>query len=194
VLDLLIPSEARRKLLTRFLMHPEQEYYGAQLQALVGMHPNSVHRELGRLERAGLIIAREVGRTICYRANRASPVFEELRGLLLKTVGFADLLAGALAEQSGIRWAFIYGSVAEGNEREGSDLDLMIVGEADMDALERSVNAAERSLSRPVNHMVFTEAELRERLEQDNTFLRTVLERRKIMLVGDEDELRRALA
>lgn len=192
MLDLLIPSEARRKLLTRFLMHPQEEYYGAQLHRTLDMHPNSVHRELGRLERAGLVLSRRSGGQVYYRANQASAIYPELRLLVLKTAGLGEALADGLSKVDGVDWAFIYGSVARGDEGPGSDVDVMIVGEASAEDVEDVVNHLERQISRPVNHSVLRRSELVRRYQDGRSFTRGVIDGPKIMLLGDEDELRRA--
>ena len=191
MLALLIPSETRRKLLTRFLMHPQEEHYGAQLHRMLELHPNSVHRELRLLEQAGIITSRRAAGIVYYRANTGSPVFPELRGLILKTAGLGECIADSLQDLRGIAWAFVYGSVARGDEGPGSDVDLMVIGDVAAQEFEGTVNRLEEAIGRPVNHTVLTRAELRRRFEAGDGFVHGVLDGAKIMLLGDEDELRR---
>lgn len=192
VLALLIPSETRRKLLTRFLMHPQEEHYGAQLHRMLELHPNSVHRELKLLERAGIIISRRAGGIVYYRANTSSPVFPELRVLILKTAGLGECIADSLRDLRGIDWALVYGSVARGDEGPGSDVDLMVIGDVPAREVEDAVDRLEEAVGRPVNHTVLTRDELRRRCQARDGFVCGVLDGAKIMLLGDEDELRRA--
>ena len=190
MLDLLIPSEARRKLLTRFLMHPQEEYYGAELQRMLDLHPNSVHRELGLLERAGIVLSRRSGGQVYYRANQDCAIFPELRALVLKTAGLGESLAEGLRGVGGVQWAFVYGSVARGDEGPGSDVELMVVGEVSPAEVEGVVDHLERSIGRPVNHTVVRPSELAERYQAGEGFIREVIDGPKVMLLGDEDQLR----
>ncbi len=191
VIEQLITSHARVRVLGQLLLHPDEEYYGAQLERLLGLQPRSVHRELKLLAEAGIITSRQVGRTIVYRANRKCPIFPELHGMLLKTIGLGQSLARHLAEAEGIKWAFIYGSAARAEESASSDIDIMIIGSPDTDELEEALGQAERQIGRPINHSVFSEDEIRERLAADDTFVRGVLAGARIVLVGDDSELRR---
>ena len=83
-----------------------------------------------RLETVGLVTVRRVGNQKHYQANPATPIFEELCGIVAKTFGIADILRGALNTLlPNIDLAFIYGSVAKGTEHAASDIDLMVVGD-----------------------------------------------------------------
>ena len=198
MIEQLITSRARVKVLARLLLHPDEEYYGAQLERLLDLQPRSVHRELKLLEKAGVLASRRVGRTIVYRADRECPIFPELHGMLLKTVGLGEALGQCFAGARGIKWAFIYGSAANGAETAGSDVDLMIIGSVESetaeqslgDRLEEMLNEAEQRIGRPINHAVFSEEEIREMVAGKNAFVTGVLGGPKLMLVGDENELR----
>lgn len=190
VIEQLITSRARVKVLGQLLLHPDEEYYCAQLQRLLHLQLGSVHRELKLLEDAGVIVSRRVGRTIVYRANRECPIFPELHGMLLKTVGLGEALAQHLAEADGIKCAFIYGSAASGAETDRSDADLMVIGSVEGDRLEETLNEAEERIGRPINHSVFSEDEVRRRVAVGDTYVTGVLAGPRIMLIGDESELR----
>ena len=190
VIEQLITSHARVKVLGQLLLHPDEEYYCAQLQRLLDLQLGSVHRELKLLEEAGVITSRPVGRTIVYRANRECPIFPELHGMLLKTVGLGEALARHLAGAEGIKWAFIYGSAARAKEDAASDVDLMVIGSVQGDRLEETLNEAEERIRRPINHSVFSEEEVRRRAAAGEAYLAGVLDGPKIMLIGDERELR----
>jgi predicted nucleotidyltransferase len=115
-----------------------------------------------------------------------------LRGLLLKTAGVADVLREALAPlAAGISVAFVYGSVARGEERRASDVDLLVVGDASFAAVAQALAPAQRRLGREVNPTVFTPAEFRQKLTAGHHFLRSVTGREKLFLFGNEHDLRR---
>ena len=126
-----------------------------------------------------------------YQANASSPVFAELRGLVLKTVGLADVLRTALAPLAGqVEAAFVYGSVAKQQDTAQSDIDVLIVstplanlGYADVFA---ALDGAATQLARKVNPTLYTPADLAKRIENDNAFITKVLSQPKIWLMGDE--------
>ena len=96
-----------------------------------GTGSGAAQRELARLEHSGLIVARRIGNQKHYQANAESPLFAELRNIVLKTVGLAEPLREALKPvSSGIRAAFVYGSVAKAADRAASDIDLMVVSDS----------------------------------------------------------------
>src|SRR5205807_6684818 len=124
-------GKTQRQVLGLLFADPERSYFANEIVRLAGSGSGAVHRELAVLEAAGLVSATRVGNQKHYRANRASPIFEELRGIVVKTFGVADVLRGALAPLAAkIRSAFIYGSVAKGNDTATSDIDLMVISDA----------------------------------------------------------------
>lgn len=151
----------------------------------------AVQRELADLAAAGLLTVTARGHQKHYQANAAAPVFAELRGLVLKTFGLADVLREALAPvASKIQAAFVYGSIARQEDTLRSDVDLMIIsdslGYADVFG---AVEPASITLSRPVNPTVYSSAQFARRAEQDNAFIKRVLEQPKIWLIGTEESL-----
>jgi len=150
-----------------------------------------VQRELAGLSQAGLLTVSKQGNQKHYQANAASPVFAELRGLVLKTVGLADVLRAALEPLAGqIGAAFVYGSVARQQDTAHSDIDVMIVsptlGYADVfGALE----SASTTLLRKVNPTLYSAADVAKRIQNDNAFVTRVSQQPKIWLIGSEEQL-----
>lgn len=132
------------------------------------------------------------GHQVYFRANRDSPLFEELRGIVVKTFGVADVLRSSLAPLGKrIRAAFIYGSLARGDARPESDVDVMVVGDPAFADVAERLGPAETTLRRSVNPTVYPDLEFSEKAAAGNAFVATVLEQPKIFLIGDEGELRR---
>ena len=105
----------RRQVLALLLMHPEQSFHVREIARITGKPAGTLYRELSSLAEAGLLVRRPFGNQIHYRANPACPVYEELRGILRKTFGVADVLRDVLEPVSDqIEVAFVYGSVARG--------------------------------------------------------------------------------
>ena len=120
-------AKVQQRVLGVLFGNPLRSYYANEVIALARSGTGAVQRELGRLEASGLVTVRRVGNQKHYQANAGSPVFEELRALVLKTVGLADVLRAALAPMAkDIRAAFVYGSVAKRQDTATSDIDLMV--------------------------------------------------------------------
>ena len=184
-------SKGRQRVLGVLFGNPGRSFYANEVIALAGSGTGAVQRELIRLEATGLVTATRVGKQKHYQANAAAPVFEELRGLVLKTSGLADVLRAALAPLIGqIGAAFVYGSVAKKQDTATSDIDLMVVSNsltyADLfAALEDSANR----LGRKVNPTVYSPQELAKRRKQGNAFVTRVLAQPKIWLIGGERDI-----
>jgi len=156
----------------------------------LGKPPGTLLRELNALAEAGVLQRRRVGNQVHFQADAASPIYEDLRNILKKTVGVADVLREALAPlASKIRAAFVYGSLARGEERPGSDLDLMVVGEVAFADVVLALASAQETLRREVNPNVFPALEFSRRLSAGEPFLKRVLAERKIFVLGGENDL-----
>ena len=185
-------AKTQRRVLGLLFGNRDRSFFANEIVRLAESGIGAVHRELATLEAAGLVTAIRVGNQKHYQANRASPIFKELRGIVVKTFGVADVLREALAPLAvKIRAAFIYGSVAKGSDTAASDIDLMVVSDevsySDLFALAAE---AERRLGRKVNPTVYTPAELRQKLAAKNAFATRVLERPKAFVIGSENDLR----
>ena len=185
-------AKTQRRVLGLLFGNRDRSFFANEIVRLAESGIGAVHRELATLEAAGLVTAIRVGNQKHYQANRASPIFKELRGIVVKTFGVADVLREALAPLAvKIRAAFIYGSVAKGSDTAASDVDLMVVSDevsySDLFALAAE---AERRLGRKVNPTVYTPAELRQKLAAKNAFATRVLERPKVFVIGSENDLR----
>jgi predicted nucleotidyltransferase len=170
---------------------PDRSFYASELIRDAGTGSGAAQRELARLEDSGLIVARRIGNQKHYQANAKSPLFAELRNIVLKTVGLAEPLRDALKPvTSAIRAAFVYGSVARAADHSGSDIDLMVISDSltygeVFGALERAAKA----VGRPLNPTVYTVAEFSKRTREENTFVARVLNQPKVWIIGSEHDL-----
>ena len=189
--DALFPA-VRQRVLAVLFGSPDRSFYANELIALARSGSGAVQRELASLLAAGLITVRDQGNQKHYQANAASPVFAELRGLVLKTVGLADVLRAALAPLAGqITMAFVYGSVARREDTAASDVDVLIVSDAlGYAEVFGELESAAQTLGRTINPTLYTRAELARRRAQDNAFVTRVLDQPRIWLMGDEEVLR----
>ena len=171
-------------------LHPEASLHGREIARRTGLPAGTLTRELKRLADVGLLKRDRRGNQLIYSANRSSPIFSELAGILRKTSGLADVVAEALEPLSGrIDVAAIFGSVARGTETEGSDVDLLIIGSVDFGTIIDALHPAQQQLQREINPKVFAAAEWKSKLKAKNPFVLDVLANAKIFLIGDEHEL-----
>lgn len=149
-----------------------------------------MHRELKTLTEAGLLIRTTAGNQVRYQANRDCPIYEDLAAIFRKTTGLADVLRDALSPLSKrIRLAFIFGSVAVGTERSGSDVDVLVIGKAEFDEVVVALTRTRQRLRREVNPVVMSEVQFRNKLAHGERFVSRIVGEPKIFLVGDAGEL-----
>jgi predicted nucleotidyltransferase len=185
-------GKARRVVLGLLFSHPDEAFYTRQMARLLHLGLGALQRELQRLAAAGILLREAQGRQVYYRANKECPIYADLQGLLLKTVGLADVLRAALAGlEERITVAFIYGSLAKGTARTGSDVDVMVIGTVAFGEVVAALNPAQDTLRREVNPSVYPPDELRSRVLAGNHFLTTVLHEPKLFLIGDENDFER---
>lgn len=184
-------SKTQRQVLGLLFGNSARSYYAKEIVRHAGVGIGSVQRELEKLARVGLLTVTRIGNQKHYQANRRAPVYEELRGIVLKTFGLADALRKALTSFADrIDVAFIYGSVAKGTDTAGSDIDVMIVGRglfySEIAAL---LVEAEGQLGRTVNPTLYKPADFARKLAEDNAFLGRIVDQPKIFLIGSEDDI-----
>ena len=185
-------GRTRRNILALLFGRPDEAFYLRQVARETGAGVGAVQRELAGLTRAGLITRTPRGIQVFFQADRSSPVFSEIKSLMEKTTGLADVVRSALAELDArglVSFAFLYGSVATGTHGPSSDVDLMIIGDTKLLELIPAVREAQDRLGREINPTVYPVAELQDRLKARDHFISRVLERPKIMLIGTENEL-----
>ena len=188
--DLLFPNQYRRKVLGLLLMRPEQQIHLRELAREIGAAPGTLKKELDALCEAGLLRAERVGNQVRFCANTAHPVFPELQALIRKTIGLVDALRLSLAPLAGrIDAAFVFGSMASGTESAGSDIDLMVVGDAGFAEVVDATYEAQATLGREINPKVMSASEWQAKKAERNAFLQDVLNKPRIMLIGDADVL-----
>ena len=186
---LFTPVQAR--VLALVFGQPDRRFQSAELIRLVEGGTGAVHRQLARLAEAGLVTVTRVGNQKHYQANADSPVFHELHGLVVKTVGLVEPLRLALAPHaSRIRAALVYGSVAKGSDRAGSDIDLLILSDSMRhDEAFDAVAPAESILGRPVNPTLMSVKHWRAKRSSKGSFVARVAEAPHLFVIGSESDL-----
>jgi predicted nucleotidyltransferase len=182
-------TPVQQRVLGLLFGQPERRFQSAELIRLAGSGTGAVHRQLQRLEKAGLVTVARDGNQKYYAARRDAPVFPELHGLVVKTVGIVEPLRAAFASIADhIELAFVFGSVAKGSERAGSDIDLLVVTEKLAYAdVYSALTTAERTLGRAVNPTVFTPAEWNAKRRRHDSFAARVTAQPRLFVIGSDD-------
>ena len=180
-------TKTQQRVLGLLYGKPEQSYYLNEIVRLAAVGKGSVNRELDKLCAAGLLTVSRQGNQNHYQANANNPIFNELKAITQKTFGIVDIIKSALTPLlPQLNCAFIYGSVAQGTEHAGSDIDLMLVGD-DMSYSEvmELLAPAEKQLGRTINPTLYTVAEFTDRKNSHQPFITRVIEQPKLWLMGE---------
>jgi predicted nucleotidyltransferase len=186
-------TKTQQRVLAVLFGQAQRSFYANEVIKLAASGSGAVQRELARLEEAALVTVRRVGNQKHYQANHDAPIFAELRAIVLKTFGVADVLRATLQTLwPQIELAFVYGSLAKGGEHAGSDVDLMVVGTLQSNAqLLDTLLPAREQLGRVVNPTLYTRAEFAQRVHDGKSFMLRVLEQPKIFIKGAEHDITR---
>lgn len=183
-------GRTRGRVLGLLFGNSDQSYYVRQIAVAVGTKPGTIAPELGLLTDLGLLVSKRVGNQVFYRANQDSPVFPEIKTLVAKTVGVFHLLRSALKPLSDrIQLAFVYGSLAKQEETAQSDVDLMVVGQVELDEVLGRLQAVEQQIQRTINPNVYSSEDFKAKLVSGSHFVVSVVRGPKVFIVGDKDEL-----
>lgn len=185
-------SKARQRVVGLLYSHPDKDFYTNEIIRLTNIGSGAIQRELEKLSSMGLISSQFMGNQKRYKANQESPLFYELRSIVLKTFGLADILREALAPlRQRIQIAFIYGSIAKQSDNARSDVDIMIIGD-DLTYSDffKIVTETESKIDRKINPTFHTPHEWKQKIEEKNYFIANISRQSKIFLIGTEDALK----
>ena len=184
-------SKVQQRVLALIFGHSERSFYTSEIVRDVRSGTGAVIRELSRLERSGLVSFERIGNQKHYRANRRSPVFEELQSLVLKTVALTEPLRKSLEPYSDkIKAAFVFGSVAKGTDTAQSDIDLMVIGsELSLTDLYTALQNAESALQRKVSPLFLSPEEWRRKVSRKDSFIGKMSALPKVFIFGSETDI-----
>lgn len=188
--DLLFPNQYRRNVLALLLMKPQHWVHLRELARLTGASPGTLKKELDALLAAGLLKSQKVGNQTQFSANAEHPVYPELSGLIRKTIGLRDVLADALQPLGDlVKVVFVFGSMASANENSQSDVDVLVIGDVTFGQVVEALYDAQTTLAREINPKVMTQAEWQSKRDQGNTFVKELVSKPKLFIVGAEHDL-----
>jgi predicted nucleotidyltransferase len=187
----LFGSETLPRLLAELAAAPDRRFTASELEELVGASHDSLHRALQRGLATGLVGRERFGRQYVYQVDTTSPIFAEVKSLLSKLFGPAQILGRALSglRPPAVEAAFVFGSAARAQDTLSSDLDVFVIGDVSRFELAAQLGAAERELGREVNSMAYPRQDVERRLAAGDGFLREVFTGPKLMLAGREEDL-----
>lgn len=188
-MDLLFPAN-RQQVLAALLLAPGRSLHLRELARLAGSHAGTLAREVDKLTQAGLLLRSVQGNQTRYSANVQHPLFPELAAMFRKTHGVVPLLRAALQPLAGqLVLAFVFGSMASGQASAYSDVDLLLVGQADFVAVVQALYPLHEMLGREINPVIWSPQELAAKWQAGDAFARDVLAKPKLWIQGDAHEL-----
>jgi predicted nucleotidyltransferase len=183
-------SDYRRRILALLLLRPDEHYHVREISRLTGVPAGSLHRELQMLTAAGLLSRQAMGNQVRYRAERDCPIFSELAGIFRKTSGLADIIRTALLPLTpAITAAFIFGSVARGEEQATSDVDVCVIATASFTDVVMVLADMGQKLGREINPVVMPYEQFSAKLAAGEQFLTRIMSEQKIFLIGAGNDL-----
>lgn len=179
----------RTRILSALLLHPQDSWHVRELARQLDSLPGSVNRELIKLTEAGILTRQQIGNQVHYRANPTCPILDELTSLLRKTSGLADQISTALQPLSAqIECAFIFGSVARGEEQAFSDIDILALGDIGFNQIVAALHPLQTALRREINPVAYRTEDFRHKLASGNTWAREVASNPKLFVIGTADD------
>ncbi|HPL72688.1 MAG TPA: nucleotidyltransferase domain-containing protein [Candidatus Pacearchaeota archaeon] len=166
-------SKIRRDILFLFFLEKENSYYIRELERILGFSAGNIRRELIALKEEGIIDFVKKGNQSHYYLNKKSPIFNEIKSIISKTIGLEFKIKKCLEPITGIKEAFIFGSFAKEKEHSLSDIDLMIIGSVDEDILIPRISKTEELLGREINYHLISEDEWKKRKDKDS-FIKSI--------------------
>lgn len=183
-------KEYRLRVLNLLLLQPDCSYHVREIARLTGTLAGTLHKELSTLAEAGVLLKEPQGNQVYYRANTACPIYAELASILRKTSGVASILADQLRPLVDvIDVAFVFGSIASGKATAESDIDVLVIGKINFADVVKALYPAQEILGREINPKVYSPAEWQQAIIEQNNFIRDVMEKPKLFVIGTKDDI-----
>ena len=179
-------SKTRSALFRLYFTNPDKSYYLRELERLLNTPVSMLRKELLSLKKSGIFVSNKKGILSYYSINKTYPLYNELKNIVFKTIGIQGSLSALLSPIKGIKTAFIYGSYAKKEDNAASDINLFIVGKINENNLILKINSLEKKLKREINYSYYSTQDFEQKKKGRDSFIRDVLENKKIFLIGGE--------
>ena len=186
-------TKNRADLLGLFLTNPDKSFYMQEIGRILGKKPGAFQRTLNNLASEGILESEYKANARYFKVSKLYPLLKELKSIVFKTVGIIGTLKETLKSLEHIQFAFIYGSYAKAKENYLSDVDLVIIGNPNEDELLKKFDSLEEKLRREINYKLYTLTIFKKNIKEKEPFIIQILEDKKIMITGEEDDLRKIL-
>jgi predicted nucleotidyltransferase len=184
-------TKTRAALLNLLLTNPERSFYMQEIGRILGKKPGTFQRAINNMVSEGVLISEYKANARFFQANKKYPIYKELKSIVFKTVGVQGRIRDALEKIGNVKFAFIYGSYAKARETYVSDIDLVVIGNANEDTLIKVLDSLEDKFQREINYKLYTFKEFKKEIKEKEPFLLEIMRDKKIMLIGNENELRK---
>jgi DNA-binding transcriptional ArsR family regulator len=188
ILAKILCSRVRAEIFRILFGFTDKEMHLREINRKAGLSLETIRQDLNKLVKLDLVAARRDGNRLYYRANQEHPLYPEIHLLVLKTAGLVEVLRKVLGRE-GIKVAFIFGSVASGQEKAASDVDLMVIGEVSLRTVTGWLAGVSLEIGREINPYVMKVSEFQRRREAKEHFLSQVLDSPRLFIIGKENDL-----
>jgi predicted nucleotidyltransferase len=190
ILSEILSSGTRAEVFRLLFDGSRTELHVREIERQSGFSDRTVRDELGKLLKLDLVIKRKAGNRVYYRANQSHPLYPEIVRIVIKTVGLVDVLRDALSHEK-VALAFVFGSIASGEETGGSDVDLMIIGDITLREVSRLLAEKGAELGREISPVVMNPEEFKTRLGSKETFISRIVSGPKLFIIGKNEDVER---
>ncbi len=184
-----IISRVRNKVLNLLFDNPQQMLYVRELTRASGEEINAVRRELEHLDKKGIVIKEKRGNRLYYQVNPAYDYYEDILSMVAKSIGIGLAIRDNRKNLGKIKFAMISGKYAKNKTRDKGEVDLLIVGNIDLDNINVLIKKEEKRRETEINYTVMTQDEFIFRKDRRDPFLLNILSGSRIMIIGDEEGL-----
>lgn len=188
ILSEILSSKIRAEIFHLLFGTADNELHMREIERRSGHAIGTIQTEVKKLLRLDLVKKRRDGNRLYYRANKDHPLYPDIRSLVLKTTGLADIFRRVFEDQPDIQIAFIFGSIAGHTEKASSDVDLMVIGKLGLRQLTKIISGLPDQIGREINPHVLSIEEFRKRKLNHDHFIVQVIKAPKIMIIGNKDE------
>ena len=178
-------SKTRKAILQLYFSNPEKKYYLRELEKKLHFPVQNIRRELINLEKKEMFKKEREGKQLYYFLNKESPIYNDIKNIINKTIGIEMQLSEALSCFTGIKKAFIFGSFADGTEDSFSDIDIIIIGSVNEESIIDKISKLEDKLDREINYHIYSLKEFNEKRNKKNSFIDNILSKPVINLIDN---------
>lgn len=189
MLENIFVSKVRIGIISLFLRNPEVPYHVREITRQVGTEINAIRRELKNLSRLGFLKREPRGNRVYFEVKKEFPFYEEFVSMIFKEAGFGRKILDGLPLLGKIRWAFVSRDFARGDKSLPGVVDLFLVGEVNLETLEKIIKEEELRRGNEINYTVLSENEFKTRQKRNDAFLDKVLQRPRLTVIGSEERL-----